>query len=572
MRIAIAQLNTCAGDFSSTVERMELLSKRAADQGAQLLVFPLAALTGTLPVDYASQQGYLIDLRASLEHLAANAACPCLVPFVRGMVEDVRPDAVLIQDGSLTPLERLEAADGLFSFGEAKLAVAFSYDDINRLIDESVSPDALVFVSGYGYALDDPGSALGAALLENRFRADAGSLDAWVVGVGSLGGYGTQVFAGASFVLAPWGELAASAPAFEEDLLVCEMDVRSEGPLDDPVEPELYNRSLHLWECLALGLRDYVGKLGSQDVVMALDGRLESCLLAALATDALGPTHVHALLAAGSPDALASARSIATALRMDLVEGEGETKLPDFAISASVGRLAHDLGAVPLSAEDKTYLALEVTWDVCRCAALLPFGDVYRSDVIELAHMRNTISPVIPATCFRAFDVPDVVGLANEERTPESCLRRVDVTLASHVEWERTLTDTIARQGSPELTERILCRLREREAARLAWPPCLVASSRTLLDARLPLGLRWVDRARTQEERLRASLDDSRMQAPEPRDLPDLSGLLEGLDSAAIERSVGDLLGLLQDLMQSDEMPEEGPFNPLTWGGPFSEN
>lgn len=51
------------------------------------------------------------------------------------------------------------------------------------------------------------------------------------------------------------------------------------------------------WQALVLALKDFVAAQGMQDVVPALDGTLSAAVLATLASDALGPMHVHALLA-----------------------------------------------------------------------------------------------------------------------------------------------------------------------------------------------------------------------------------------------------------------------------------
>ena len=46
MKIAVAQMRTTAGELERTAERMVELAKKAADEGAQLVVFPAAALMG----------------------------------------------------------------------------------------------------------------------------------------------------------------------------------------------------------------------------------------------------------------------------------------------------------------------------------------------------------------------------------------------------------------------------------------------------------------------------------------------------------------------------------------------
>lgn len=630
MRIAIAQLSTLACDFENTVDRMAMLSSRASSQGAELVLFSFAALTGALPVDYVNYDGYALDVWDAFASLASKVACPCLVPFINGSGMDALSDAALVHDGVVETVGQLafgdvvgrepsrgesqETYDGTFSFGGIRWGIGFTYEDIDRMIDDAARPDVLVFSSAYGFALDDPSSAMGASLLENRFRVDATTLDAWIVGIGSVGAYGDRVFAGSSFVLAPSGELAASAPAFEEALVMCDIDPSFAGRLSEPEEPELYNRPLHLWEALAIGLRGYVWQLGCSDVALVLDGGLNSSLLAALSTDAVGPTHVHALLSTSDATCLDRARKLCEALRIGVLDdtlpgagvhdgGLGSVALAQTSLLGS----ARELNAVVVGAQDKTFLALEVAVGQYHSAEVLPFGDVYRSDVIEMAHMRNTISPIIPAACFSSFAVPDIEGLGEVEQSPEARLRRVDVTLATHIEWGRSVTDTIARQGAPEVTERVLRRMREVQPARMAWPPPLVVSSRTLFDARLPLGMPWMDRPRSTDDRLRMieagrtlhglseGAEAPQVSAAEvermSQELSELFGgigsmstalvggvLPDGVDRATVERSVEDLLGLLQDIMQSGGLPNEdgsgmdGPFGPLTWGGPFSEN
>ncbi len=608
MRIAVAQLFTHACDFMSTVERMILLSERASSQGVELLIFPFATLAGPSPVDFVSYDGYAFDLWNALEYLAEHAACPCLVPYVYGSGIDALSDAALVRDGTVTPVEQLGGADeDSFLYEGLRMGMAYAYEDIDRAIDLNTPLDVLVFASVYGFALDDPSSAMGAALMENRFRADATALDAWIVGAGSVGAYGNRVFCGASFVLAPTGELAASSVSFDEGLVVCDVDPSLAGNLPEALDPELYNKPLHLWEALVLGLRGYVAQLGAADVVLALDGSLHTCLLAALASDALGPTHVHGLVICEDARDETRARELGEALRIDLRQTESSSAAsaePNEQWALSQAQLlvwAGSLGAVILGAQDKTFLALEVRVGMGTCATLLPFGDVYRSDVTEMAHMRNTISPIIPASCFMEVSVPAIEGLDEVEGSPEARLRRVDVTLATHIEWARTVTDTIARQGAPLVTQRILDAFRAAEAGRQGWPHPIAVSSRTLHDARLPLGLAWADRERTHEERLRMERAQSGLRRDGVAESDasvlermgmDLSGLFQnvdatvvggslpqGVDRDVVERSVEDLLGLLQDIMQSGGMEGhsqglgmDGPFGPLTWGGPFSEN
>ncbi|MBR3314070.1 MAG: hypothetical protein IKG18_08025 [Atopobiaceae bacterium] len=620
MRIAVAQINTRAGDFGATSQRMIELSHRAASEGADLLVFPTAALTGSCLPDYGSLEGYAMDMGAALEEIAGAAACPCLIPVMMSKEDGTSCETMLIREGSAVPVGLMSwilggvSADAdkapersAFEFEGVKFGVAYSYDDIRALVDADSDVDVLLYLPERGFALDDPSSALGASLLEGRFRDDAWSLDAWVVGVGSLGGYDLQVFSGSSFVLSPKGELMGCAPAFEEAFLVVDMPSDGVGATAEPLEPELYDRSLHLWEALSLGLRDQLAKEGDTDVALVLDGRLDSSVLATMASDALGPLHVYAIIDTSQDDAhqrLASqlARSLGINVLPPAVPlpDTHDMQLTRDVVQVQLAALARGVGAVPLASFDKTFVALEARIARGSAATLAPLGDVYRTDVIELAHLRNTISPVIDAASIASYDVPEIDGLAAAETSPETRLQRVDVTLATFIEWERSLSDTASRQGHEDVCAAILDRLCACELARLALPPSIAVSSRTVREMRVPLGLAWHDVVRSEDDRARrrnllAELADAfetddkspTSDAADARMASEVASILERMQDElgsqaptnqqdSMERQVSELLGLLRDILQDGGLVSgdvsEFPLGPLTWGSPFSEN
>lgn len=641
MRIAIAQIRTRAGAFEQTARRVVELSQSAARQNVDLLVLPFATFTGVASPDYPCQEGYLIDLADTLDTLASEIACPAIVPVSIEVDGIPYVDLMLLRDKKATPLRLSSLLDGqdepggqkrkpagsrpmldgagfLFELDGKRIAVAFVYEDIEDYLMSDVDFDMLLYISAYSYAVDDSSSALGASLSEGRFLADALDMDTWFVAAGSLGGYETQVFTGSSFVLNPCAELVAAAPAFEETLLVADVDPSDHSRSPDCLEPEVYNRSLHLWEALSIGLRDYVDQLGLADVAFVLDGSLASCVLAALSSDALGPTHVHAIPGTAMDDAAARvAESVASALHIGYGP-VGSAPVPadttrDASFAADLDQLtlamvARATGALPLAHHDKTYLALESCGDLCRAAALLPLGDVYRSDVCELAHLRNTISPVIPREAFSAYEVPSVEGVENVARTPELRLRFVDLTLSSHVEWEYGVSDVLNGSESPEVARAVLRQFRQHGPVRKLQPPYLVVTSRTMLDAKTPVGLSWSDRVRTPDERLVRGRSFDRLSSllgdpdgheesdglpPQDAQTPEeLRSMLkdlgieltaghipEGVSNAELEGSLGNLFELLQDLLESgglseggQQPPANGPMGPFTWGSPFSEN
>lgn len=605
MRIAIAQMSTRAGDFGATAERMVELSRRCAGQGVDLLVFPAPALCGVTPVAYADREGFLLDLAECLLGLVEELACPCLVPVLADLDGTPLPEAMLISDGSIVPLRLaayLEAVAGgegsvdmsarplpEVEFAGARLGVAFTYDDLDDYDEYEYDVDVVVYLSSYGFAIDDASSALGSALTEGRFPADAEATGAWVVGVGAVGSYDSQVFCGSSFVLAPWGELAAQAPSLEEALLVCDVDPSAEGPLAEPLTPEVYDATLMAWGAAARGLADACALAGDGGACAVVDGSLGSMVTLALATDALGPTNVRALvLPTGNVALDAASERLVAALRLP----EGNVSRLDAATSdpalardlaeAHLAALARETGAAALGSDDKTGRALgcEVR---ASAAQVSPLADLYRSDVVALAHLRNTISPAIPAEAFSALGAPPVPGLERLS-SDEVRLEFIDLVLSSHIEWELPLTDVAAERGRPESVAAIIGLAREASARRPVTAPSIALTSKTLVEARAPRGLAWSDRVRAEEERIRveeavealsqagslAARDDERA-TPEPTERDH-------------DKEIHDLLGYLRDFSQgggfSGPRDDEGGGRhggqdagprPL-WEGPFSEN
>lgn len=578
MRIGISQINTIAGDLAHTADRMAHISQVAAEREVDLLVFPYTVLTGPVPVDISEQQAFLSDLTETLVDLAQRVSCPCLVPAVMAVGEEPTIEVFRLQDGLIESLRRGSAHSfghglGLFSINEedalvrcdvkgTSLGFAFTYEDLDRWRDEQDAPRIICYLSCYGYALDDASSALGSALVEGRYLEDVQQTGAWLVGIGPLGGYGTQVFGGSSFVLAPDGRLVGSSPAFEEDLLVAE--VGEELPSDGlELQEEVYDERYHLWQALVLGLHDYVWKLGLKDVVIGLDGSLASMLLAVVATDALGPTHVHATACMPracprSQDVLQLARSLHIGLREAPAPDTSDEQLVRDVAEAHLAALAREVGGIVLSSADKTALALEWKHASSSAACLAPLGDVYRIDVLDVARMRNTISAVFPSLQLLVTDVPDI-GIEVHEWETEVLLEQIDGVLAGHVEGARGLNELIA--DDEEIAVATLKALRDCEAFRAVGPACLMMSTRTLRDARMLKGFAWRDHVRDAAQPWSDFL--MRTIRPDKSDEKRKGADTQPSESPLGSKDFAEALALLRDFAQNAEGE---------WFSPFSDN
>ena len=74
MLSALAQINSTVGDLSGNSSRIVDFARRAAERGAELVVFPELALTGYPPRDLLEKQSFLERTEAQLHELAAATA------------------------------------------------------------------------------------------------------------------------------------------------------------------------------------------------------------------------------------------------------------------------------------------------------------------------------------------------------------------------------------------------------------------------------------------------------------------------------------------------------------------
>lgn len=541
MKVAIAQMNTTPGDFDATVDAMLAYGRAAAEAEADLVVYPTPALCGVDSMALSGVRAYLEDVTHALMRLASELTVPAIVPYVINPNMPTGFDVCYVHDGAPMPvmasnavgslgkdeLEALARQNAPASFLPAlaqsltgpvcvsvdgyDVGVALTFDDLEAFAAGDAQADVICFVPADGFCTDDEASCLAPSVSDGCFVQDASDANAWLVCANAAGAYEESVFAGGSFVMAPWGELSAVAPSFAEDLLVCDIDVLSEGPLAEPVEAPSYDRAHILWDACVTALRDQVAKRGLAGVTLVLDGSLRSSTLAALAVDAVGPTRVSALVCAPAEDAHADARAEARTLRardvdelswaelmrvVDALGGGGdEEELARGLVETRLGAQARSGGLLVLSDADKTALALlaAVGSPSAGATSYAPFGDVYRSDLARMARYRNTVSPVIPRGALARLGVPRGLGLESLAVSDELIVSELDAALLTHIERGAGVFDLAAGRLGQDRARRLVDCVWAGEAARRSGPLYPLLSSRTLDEASRPVCSAWCE-------------------------------------------------------------------------------
>ncbi|WFF06419.1 NAD+ synthase [Micromonospora sp. WMMD1076] len=353
LRLALCQVNPTVGDLAGNAGLVRSWTRRAADAGAQLVLFPELMLTGYPVEDLVFRRSFVAASRAALHRLAADLAADGLgeLPVVVGYLDadgppqvssDAQPGrgarnaAAVLHRGEVVatyfkhhlPNYGVFDEDRYFVPGDTLSVVRVGGVDVALTICEdlwqaggpfAVAREARVglvlSINGSPYELNKDDARLP---LVRRRAAEAGAAIAYV---NMVGGQDELVYDGDSMIVAADGTLLARAPQFVEHLLVHDLELPAAagapggtGALSDgmrvtrhdipaipaaPAGPAVDGGTIEpvadeaeVWHALVLGLRDYVDKNRFPSVVLGLSGGIDSAVAAAIAVDAVGPERV----------------------------------------------------------------------------------------------------------------------------------------------------------------------------------------------------------------------------------------------------------------------------------------
>ncbi|MDP9388607.1 MAG: NAD+ synthase [Actinomycetota bacterium] len=371
IRVAACQVNTVVGDLDGNVERILAALEQAESAGADVAVFPELAVTGYPPEDLLLKPGFVEDNLDALAKLAARTGrCAAVVGFV-DCGRDLFNAAAVCAHGQVVGAYHKRILPNYAVFDEQRyfgaggaatqLYVIAGVRCGISVCEDAWSPAGPIAEQASGGAelvLNLNASPYSRGRLAERERmlaTRASDASCALVYVNQVGGQDELVFDGASLVVDADGRIVASAPQFEEAVMVVDLDVQpvfrkrlvdprgraGASPLPTVVVSEPAERAEHsrgTWAprraavldpldevhaALVLGTRDYVRKNGFTDAVIGVSGGIDSALVCALAVDALGAEHVHAVSMPSrfsSDGSRTDAALLATALGVELRE------------------------------------------------------------------------------------------------------------------------------------------------------------------------------------------------------------------------------------------------------------
>ncbi len=378
LRIALAQINVTVGDIQGNRDRIVRAIREAEGQGADLVALPELAVTGYPPEDLLLKPEFIAANMRALREIAAEVKASVAVCGFADRKDDLYNAAAVMHDGKVAAVYHKAFLPTYGVFDEDRY---FGAGEGNAVL-ELPSPEGPPVVVGVSvcediWYPDGPPTAqaldAGAELLVNissspycvgRFETRrqmlatrASDTGAFIAYVNLVGGQDELVFDGQSMLLGPDGELVARAPAFEEALVVVDVDLeavfrrrlhdprrrkreeeekvarialpagatiggRKKPEIPPPPMGEPLCEEEEVYRALVTGTRDYVRKNGFQGALVGLSGGVDSSLVACVGVDALGAENVVGVTMPSrysSEESLADARALAQALGIELL-------------------------------------------------------------------------------------------------------------------------------------------------------------------------------------------------------------------------------------------------------------
>ncbi|MEM1012732.1 MAG: NAD+ synthase [Planctomycetota bacterium] len=555
MRFALVQMNPTVGDLAGNAGKIIASIHRAKDAEARVVLLPELALCGYPPKDLLLRGDFLDEQIRQLRRIAAETdGLDVLVGYAERNTAPVgRPlhnAAALLRDGEIVSRHFKTLLPTYDVFDESRYFEPGPNTPDNNVIDACRTGDDC-FTLGVTICEDlwnderliprrlyhsNPLGDLklaGAELIVNlsaspfvagkhAFRRELFAEQAKKHGVpllyvNQVGGNDELVFDGNSCAFDANGKLIAHAKAFEDDLLVVDIP-KVAASLQTAVEHEEIPDVESIRRALVLGTRDYLHKCGFKKAVIGLSGGIDSAVVAAVATEALGEENVEGV---AMPSRYSSGHSVddARALAENLgirfhvvpikpmhdafdaslgevfdVTGLTAENLQARIRGATMMAFSNKTGALLLTTGNKSELAVGYcTLYGDMCGGLSVISDVPKTDVYRLArHYNNTAGrEVIPEN---TITKPPSAELAPDQQDSDSLpdYDTLDAILERYIELEEGPDTIVAAGYEREVVEKVVKLVDRSEYKRRQAAPGLKVTSRAFgFGRRMPIAQRF---------------------------------------------------------------------------------
>ena len=330
LRLAMAQINTCVGDFAGNARKIINAIEEARALGSQIVCFPELSVCGYPPEDLLFKNSFIKENVRRLNQIKEKTSgIIAIVGTISKEAGAIFNSAAILADKKTVDIYHKIYLPNYGVFDEKRY---FSSDSkfnlyalkglrmgVNICEDIWVEDGVINSQSQSGANLiltinASPYHAGKINLRQKMLKNQAKKNKVFIAYINLVGGQDELVFDGQSMLISDEGKVLSLASAFKEELKV--MDIDLEKLPQKPKSRKIKIISLYLSEeenilqpipaarikkleaaeevfsALVLGTRDYCQKNGFSKAILGLSGGIDSSLVAVIAASALGKDNV----------------------------------------------------------------------------------------------------------------------------------------------------------------------------------------------------------------------------------------------------------------------------------------
>jgi NAD+ synthase (glutamine-hydrolysing) len=546
INIALAQLNYHVGNFESNTNKIISTIETARANGADLIVFSELCVCGYPARDFFEFKEFIGLCEEAAQQIAAVCTdIACIIglptPNLKEQGKDLFNSAYFIENGKVKAIVNKallpnydvfdeyryfepETDFNCIDFKGHRIALTICEDlwntienplYITRPMDKLIEqhPDVMINIAASPFAYNHDEERID--ILSNNSK----QYNLPLLYVNQVGAQTELIFDGGSLVFDEKGALLDEFPYFKEHVAYYQLHKNGKHSAisfkhTHTIKPEHISDIEQIHQGLLLGIRDYFYKSGFTRAILGLSGGIDSAVVCALAAEALGADNVMAVLL---PSRFSSDHSISDA--EDLVTNLGcksetiaiksiteafETALhPQFnnlpfniaeeniqsrSRAVLLMAMCNKFGYILLNTSNKSEAAVgygTLYGDMCGGISVL--GDVYKTQVYELANHINREREIIPVNSIVKPPSAELrPGQKDSDSLPDYDI--LDTILLEYIENRKSSSEIIGMGYEEQVVKRIIKLVNTAEHKRYQTPPILRVSPKAFgMGRRMPI-------------------------------------------------------------------------------------
>lgn len=551
MIIRLEQLNPTIGDISGNIALVEQATANAEADNVDLLVLPELVVCGYPPMDLIERRAFLEAVYQANEQIVSSSGDTAVLfgtatPNHRTGRKCFN-SAILARNGKKitevhkTLLPTYDVYDELryfepnntfecVEFKGTKIGITVCEDiwhnfelpyltyDVNpakELVGKGV--EAIFNISASPYTKDKPRKR------QNMLQQHVERLEVPIFYANQVGGNTALISDGDSMAINSSAEVVGRAPLFKESHIDLDWEPGA-STLENigPAPVDIPKKIVQMFNALKLGLEDYLNKTGiADDVILGISGGIDSALVAAIATEALGAENVVGITmpsAFSSEGSVTDSQVLAHNLGIELHQiavkdlydhfntaldplfqdapfGVAEENLQPRIRGTLLMAYSNKFGNMLLNTGNKSELATGYcTLYGDMAGGLGVIADLYKLEVYEMARWLNEKyygEEVIPTAI---IDKPPSAELRPDQKDADSLPKYdiLDPILEAYIEKQHSVAEIAGQGFDIDTVQEIVALVDRNEYKRFQAVPALKVSDKAFgTGRRWPLVQRW---------------------------------------------------------------------------------